>query len=87
MNEYKIDIETALKYLKAGYRLTTIEKNKEKIFYKDGEISIYSENKFFVLSIYDFLSLYQNSFFLIDENNSQEEVDIEKDKEYYSWKQ
>lgn len=89
MENSKIDIQKALKYLKAGYSLYSFNsKNiKEEYRLKDNIIFISSENKSLKINEYDFLSLYKDTSFYVFEDSNDEIVDIKKDEEYYSWRQ
>lgn len=84
----KIQIDKALKLLKAGYNLYTINNHiREEFSIKDSYIIIKSENKSIKINSYDFLSIYKDTFFYIKDDESIETVDIKKDEEYYSWRQ
>ena len=83
MND-KISIYSALSFLKSGHKLYSIIDEKKFIFkYLNNIIYVNSNNLYIKLNEYKFLELYSNStFFVFDD---VEEIDIEKDKEYYSW--
>lgn len=82
-----LDIDKAIIYLKANYKLYSIIDREKVIFYlKDNLVTIKSSKVTSRLSIYDLKEVYSKSSFFILENN-EEEVDIQKDKEYYSWRQ
>ncbi len=86
MDNY-LDINKALTYLKAGYHLYSLNDKEKVTFYlKNNTVIISSNNVNSKISVYDFKALYLNSHFYILENN-EEEVDLLKDKEYYSWRQ
>ena len=83
----KLDVSSALKHLKAGYNLMSYidsEKTQFSIL-KNGKISVKSELKGLTLDQYSFLDIYKDSIFYIDDSiYKEEEIDLEKDKEYYS---
>ena len=83
MND-KISIYSALSFLKSGYKLYSIIDETKFIFkYLNNIIYVNSNNLYIKMNEYKFLELYSNStFFVFDD---VEEIDIEKDKEYYSW--
>ena len=56
-----------------------------KFVYKKKRIYVYSSNSSYNLNIDDFLELFKDSKFIIEDNDDSE-IDIEKDKEYYSFK-
>lgn len=76
----------ALKLLKAGYILTD---KKEKILVRyDKKIIVICDNYIVKLDDYEFLSLYgEYEFVISDKYNNEEEIDPQKDKEYYSFRQ
>lgn len=83
MNEL-ISTNIALSLLKSGYKLYSIIDNEKYVFkYLNEIIYVHSNNLFIKMNEYKFLELYSNStFFVFDDI---EEIDVEKDKEYYSW--
>ncbi len=84
----KLTVDKAIRFLKAGYHLYTLNKDREeRFYYLDNVIVIKSELKTLKINEYDFLSLYHDSFFYRLDDNNEDIVDIEKDKEYYSWRQ
>lgn len=87
METDQINTVTALRYLKAGYHLALVSKNRENFYFKDNQILIKDENKSLLIKEYDFLSLYGNSFFYLVDDDKEEAVDPKKDEEYYSWRQ
>ena len=88
MENIKLNVNQALRYLKASYHLyTIIDKKEEDFFYLDETIFVKSELKSFKIKEYDFLSLYQDCTFYVLEENNEDTVDIKKDEEYYSWRQ
>ncbi|MCR4698107.1 MAG: hypothetical protein K5762_01945 [Bacilli bacterium] len=88
MENLKLNVNQALKYLKASYHLySIINKKEEDFFYLDDSILVKSELKSFKIKEYDFLSLYKECTFYLLEDNNEETVDVKKDEEYYSWRQ
>ena len=86
MNNEKIDCTYGLKLLKAGYTLLS-SKSNEKFYYRDNKIIIIDDNHRIDINEYSFLDLYKETKFLVDQESDEEEVDIKKDEEYYSWRQ
>lgn len=86
--ENQLLINEALSFLKKHYVLfANVQNIKTYFYYKNNFVRVVSANSSFNLSEDDFFSLYKDSkFYLIEDNNSVE-IDVEKDKEYYSWKQ
>ncbi len=79
-------MEEALILLKNGIVLINAE-HPNQIFCRAGNmISIYLPNAKIKLSVENFQKLYETSHFQI-KSESNIEIDPEKDKEYYSWKQ
>lgn len=85
--EDRLNINQATSYLKGGYKLYCLIDNKKYSFILNKDkviiISLKIVNR---ISIYLFKDLYKDCYFFQEENN-EEEVDINKDKEYYSWRQ
>lgn len=87
MQDNYLDVKKALLYLKANHKLYMIFKN-EKIFvtYINLKVIISSNCSTIRINPYEFETVYKDAkFYLLD--NEEEEVDITKDKEYYSWRQ
>ncbi len=86
--ENKLNINDALSFLKKYYVLFS-DINNEKIYflYRDNHILIRTPKASFKLNENDFLLLYKNTKFSFNNVNEISEIDVEKDKEYYSWKQ
>ncbi len=88
MENQKLKAVDALRYLKAGYTLYIISNRKKELFlYRDSLIMINGENKTLKINEYDFLSLYDQQNFYIDEEKEEDAVDMKRDEEYYSWRQ
>ena len=78
-----IEIKEALQLLKDKIVLKDIQSNR--FIYKKKRIYVYSTNSSYNLNEEDFLSLFKDSKFII-EDFEEEIIDLEKDKEYYSFK-
>lgn len=88
MENETLKIDTAVRYLKAGYHLySIIDRREERFLLKNGRILISSVNKTVSIDTYAFKSLYQNSLFHVLEDSNEDTIDIKKDEEYYSWRQ
>lgn len=87
MQDNYLDVKKALLYLKANHKLYMFLKS-EKVFvtYINSKVVISSKYSTIRINPYEFEEVYKESkFYLIE--NEEEEVDISKDKEYYSWRQ
>lgn len=85
--EDRFNINQATSYLKGGYKLYCLIDNKKYSFILNKDKVIITSLKIVNrISIYLFKDLYKDCYFFQEENN-EEEVDINKDKEYYSWRQ
>ena len=90
IRQYKDELEKEGIYIDSimgkngGYKLYSIIDNEKYVFkYLNEIIYVHSNNLFIKMNEYKFLELYSNStFFVFDDI---EEIDVEKDKEYYSW--
>jgi len=82
MNEI-IEINEAINLLKEGIILKDTLSNK--FIYKRKRIYVYSSNSSYNLNIKDFNELFKDSRFIIEDFDDNF-IDIEKDKEYYSFK-
>jgi len=78
-----IEIKEALQLLKDKIVLKDIQSNR--FIYKNKRIYIYSSNSSYNLNEEDFLVLFKDGKFII-EDFEEETIDLEKDKEYYSFK-
>ena len=88
MENQKLNADSALRHLKAGYSIyCIIDKKKETFIYKKSLVIVLSENKSLKINEYDFLSLYNKQSFYIEEENQEDAVDTKRDDEYYSWRQ
>lgn len=84
----KYNIYEALELLKEKYILfANINGIKCYFINKAKLIWIIHGNARYKLNERDFLTLYKDINFYIDAHVNDVEIDIEKDKEYYSWKQ
>ena len=81
-------IDEILPLLKNKIILFTIIDGKKKyIHYYKKLILVQDINSRYKLPFEEFKNLYFDAKFYIYEDNSNIEIDIEKDKEYYSWRQ
>lgn len=88
MNEQSFKIEEMLPYLKNHILFFCVSDGKKKYFhYIKESIMVQDINSRYKLTENDFLQLYKDATFYIYETKDEIEIDIEKDKEYYSWKQ
>lgn len=78
-----IEIKDALPLLKEKAVLKDFKSNR--FIYKRKRIYVYSSNSSYNLKEEDFLDLFKDSKFII-EDFEEETIDLEKDKEYYSFK-
>lgn len=84
----KFNIEIAIELLKKHIVLFTIIKNaKCYVFLKNNRINVINNKSSYRLTEEDFVYLYKDSFFYVVDETNNTEIDYEKDKEYYSWKQ
>lgn len=77
------EINDAVNLLKEGVILKDNLANK--FIYKKQKIYIYSSNSSYNLSIKDFLELFKENKFIIEDFDDSS-IDLEKDKEYYRFK-
>lgn len=89
MTDRKFNAKEAIRLIKGGYPIiAVIDRKKYAFSYTDNKVHVLSDNGGMTLSEPDFLSLYQDSLFYLDQEAMEEEtVDIKKDEEYYSWRQ
>ena len=78
-----IDINEALNQLKEGIILK--DNLNTKFICKKKRICVYSSNSSYNLSFKDFSELFKDSKFIIEDFDDSG-IDVEKDKEYYSFK-
>lgn len=78
-----IDIELAINLLKEGIVLKDNFKNK--FVKKKKRVHVYSSNSSYSLSFDEFQELFKNNKFIIEDFDDYQ-IDLEKDKEYYSFK-
>jgi len=78
-----IGIKEAINLLKE--KVVLKDNSNNKFIYKKKKIYVYSSNSSYSLSSEDFFELFKDSKFIIEdfEDNG---IDLEKDKEYYSFK-
>lgn len=82
MNEV-FEINDALNLLKEGIILK--DNLSTRFIYKKKKIYVYSSFSSYNLSIKDFSELFKDSKFIIEDFDDSN-IDLEKDKEYYSFK-
>lgn len=81
-------INEALDLLKQGIVLSSTIDNIKCYFIKNGNnVLIIQGNSRYKLKKEDFILIHKKSIFVIEDNSLDIEIDTEKDKEYYSWKQ
>lgn len=78
-----IDIELAVNLLKEGIVLKDNLNNK--FIRKKKRVQVYSLNSSYSLSFEEFFELFKNNKFIIEDFDDSQ-IDLEKDKEYYSFK-
>jgi len=78
-----LEINEAISALKEGIILK--DNLNTKFIYKKKRIYIYSSNSSYNLDLKDFFDLYKDSKFIIEDFDDST-IDLEKDKEYYSFK-
>ena len=76
-----------LQYLSIG-EVVFIKEDTHFTYFKklDQKIIVKSDNYVVKLSIDEWKDLYQNRSFFLFEDKSEDFIDPEKDKEYYSWR-
>lgn len=78
----------ALRYLKAGYHLTSVIESKIVHFvFREDLVFVLDGESFLKMNEYVFRDLYRDSVFEIEDSSEEDTVDMEKDREYYSWRQ
>lgn len=81
-------VKEALTKLRENYILKVIDKKGIELFFalnENNKVIIHNEKYNLTLETYDFLSLYKEyDFELIEDKSSLNEIDKEKDNEYYS---
>ena len=82
MDEF-IEVNEAVNLLKDGIILKDI--NKSLFVYKKEKIHVYSTNSSYSLKIDEFIELFKDDKFIIEDFDDNT-IDVEKDKEYYSFK-
>ena len=78
-----ITINEAINMLKDGIILKDTMGNK--FIFKKRRIYVYSSNSSYNLSAQDFSELFKDNKFIIEDFDDSQ-IDLEKDKEYYSFK-
>ena len=78
-----IEIELAVNLLKEGIILKDNLKNR--FICKKKRVHVYSLNSSYSLSFEEFIELFKNNKFMIEDFDDSQ-IDLEKDKEYYSFK-
>lgn len=80
-------LEEALIYLKKGEIIKTINQPFFYFILLENKIIVMNENSRSQLSIDDFNHLYSHEKFTLHLSEKETEISLEKDQEYYSWKQ
>ena len=84
----KLTQKEALKYLKAGYHLYALPQGRKVLFLRlQDKILSKTEESSITLDEQMFASLYEDALFYVLPEEEEENVDIKKDEEYYSWRQ
>jgi hypothetical protein len=84
MNQYSI--HQIHVFLKEGIIMSTTTHPFTRVYLKDEMIHLSHDHWHASLTWQDFLTLYQDHIFVVHEDENQE-VDLEKDSEFYKWKQ
>lgn len=88
MEDKNYNLNEAIELLTKGIILTSTINNRQAfIKCKNKIIYIYSFNTRIKINMEDFKTLYDKCVFEIYDENQEITVDLEKDKEYYSWRQ
>lgn len=82
MSEF-FDINAAINLLKE--KIILKDNLSSKFVYKNKRIYVYGINSSYNLSLEDFLDLFRDNKFMIEEFDDCA-IDLEKDREYYSFK-
>ena len=84
----QLTILEALVLLKKHMLLVAnVQNSKSYFFMKEKYICVLTNNSSFKLKEEDFLDLFKDTKFYIKDDENSIDIDIEKDKEYYSWRQ
>ena len=87
MNELEYSLEEMLPLLKNHIIFFSISEGRKKYFHYYNKLILVLDGKSrYKLKIDDFKTLFKDSKFYVYEDDTVE-IDIEKDKEYYSWRQ
>ena len=78
-----LEINEAINALKEGLILK--DNLNTKFIYKKKRVYVYASNSSYNLTLNDFFDLYKDSKFIIEDFDDSS-IDLEKDKEYYSFK-
>ena len=80
------DFSEVLRYLQDGEAVCIVNRSKiTYFFYSHNKIVVVSENFNTSITPKQFQQLYEKENFYLYKNN-EEEIDLAKDDEYYSWK-
>ncbi len=80
-------IDEAIVYLKQGDVIKTVNQPFFYIILLENKIIVMNDNSRSHITVDDFKTLYNHEKFSIHESGNEQEISLEKDKEYYSWKQ
>lgn len=78
-------ITEAIQLLKTGYTLIIVE-NKTGIVYKENQYFLMNENWHSKLKEEDLIETFSNNTFVIYESQNEGEISLQKDEEYYQWR-
>ena len=88
MNEKIFTIEEMLPLLKEHILFFSFNEGRKKYFhYMKKNILVQDGNSRYKINEKDFKELFKDAKFLIFDPKDNIEIDLEKDKEYYSWRQ
>lgn len=88
MEEKAYKIDEMLPLLKNHILFFSIGDKRKKYFhYMNKKVLVQDVNSRYKISEEDFIKLYKDATFYVYDPSNQIEIDIEKDKEYYSWRQ
>lgn len=80
-------IDDALIYMKQGEIVKTINQPYFYFILLESKIIVTNENSRSHINVETFKALYEFEKFALHKTEKEEEISLEKDQEYYSWKQ
>ena len=81
----KFKLNDALIYLKQGEIIKTLSSPVLYFRYQMDKILAHSDQSHFHISLNDFMSIYEHETFTLHQTQKEEEINLEKDLEYYQW--